>query len=241
MPDLAVLLVAEPAYFFAYMVFAMVGFGTTLIAAHVIPVPMFVPAQALLDLLAALSNGIRLNTHVARAEVIRLVPSMLLGSAFGAYILFAVPLDALMLLLGVFVMLYAINGLRPKRQPPLISSTWAWWYGGSGGMLSALFGAGGWVYAIYLMRRIEDPQAIRATQMTLIIVSAVIRVGLFAAAGQYMGVNLLALAAVLLPAMMLGLFVGNRITLKMNRKQFMRMLYFVLLITGASLISRAIL
>ena len=245
MPDLNVLLVAEPAYFVAYVVFAMVGFGTTLIAAplvaHVIPLPVLVPSQALLDLLAASSNGIKLNAHVARAEVIRLVPPMLVGGILGTYLLFGVPLDALMLLLGVFVMLYAVNGLRPKRQPPPISSKWAWWYGSTGGTLSALFGAGAWVYAIYLMRRLDDPQAIRATQMILVIVSALIRVVLFAAAGQYMNLDLLVLSAVLLPAMLLGVFVGNRITLNMDRQRFMRVLYLVLLFTGASLIIRALL
>lgn len=244
MPNWTVLLVAEPAYFIAYVIFAMVGFGTTLVAAplvaHAIPLPTLVPAQALMDLIASVGNGIKLNTHVARAEVFRLVPAMLLGSIGGAYLLFSVPIDKLMLLLGVFVTLYAVNNLRPKRMPPPISSKWAWWYGSTGGALSALFGAGAWVNAIYLMRRLEDPQAVRATQMVLVIVSALIRVGLFAAAGRYMDLDLLILSACLLPAMILGMFVGNRITLKMSRQRFLRVLNLVLLVTGGGLVIRAL-
>jgi Predicted permeases len=243
MPHWTVLLVAEPAYFIAYVIFAMVGFGTTLVAAplvaHVIPLPTLVPAQALMDLIASVGNGIRLNAHVARGEVYRLVPAMLLGSVIGAYALFAVPIKFLMLTLGVFVTLYAANNLRPKHLPPPISGHWAWWYGTTGGALSALFGAGAWVNAIYLMRRLEDPQAVRATQMVLVIVSAVIRVGIFAAAGMYMDVDLLILSACLWPAMILGMYVGNRINLRMNRQRFLRVLNLVLLVTGSGLMLRA--
>ena len=245
MPHWTVLLVAEPAYFAAYVIFAMVGFGTTLVAApfvaHVIPIPTLVPAQALMDLIASVGNGIRLNAHVARAEVMRLVPAMLLGSVVGAYALFAVPIQLLMLMLGVFVTLYAANNLRPRRRiPPPISGKWAWWYGSTGGALSTLFGAGAWVNAIYLMRRLDDPQAVRATQMVLVIVSALIRVILFAAAGKYLDLDLLILSACLLPAMMLGMYVGSRITLRMDRKKFLRVLNMVLLMTGGGLVIRAL-
>ncbi len=37
-----------------------------------------------------------------------------------------------------------------------------------GGVFSALFGSGGFIYAMYLSSRIEDKQRFRITQMTLI-------------------------------------------------------------------------
>jgi uncharacterized membrane protein YfcA len=244
MPDLTVLLVAEPTLVVAYVVFGMVGFGTTLVAApllaHVLPVSTVIPALALTDFAASSTNGLRLGAHVAKKEVLRLLPAMLLGSAFGAWILFAVPVKTLMLLLGVFVVLYALNGLRPKPPQPPLSRGWAWWYGGTGGVLSALFGAGGWVYSMYLLRRLDDPQAIRATQVAVLTVSSFIRVVLFAAAGRYFDMQLLILVALLLPAMALGLYIGHRITLRMDRKRFMQVLYSVLLLTGGSLIARAL-
>lgn len=244
MPDLPALVLAELTFVLAYTVFGMVGFGATLVAtpilAHVIPVTTLVPAQALTDLVAAVKNGMRLKARVATAEVLRLVPAMVGGSALGAYILFAVPLKTLMLLLGAFVVCYALNGLRPKPPRPMLSSRWAWWFGGSGGVLSALFGAGGWVYSIYLTRRLEDPQDIRATQVAVLVVSGFIRVAVFAVAGRYHDRDLLLLVLVLLPAVALGLYLGNRITLRIPRQRFMQVLYTVLLATGASLIVRAI-
>jgi uncharacterized membrane protein YfcA len=243
MPDLTVLLVSEPTLAVAYVVFGMVGFGTTLVAApilaHVLALSTVVPALALTDFVAAWTNGFRLGAHVVGKEVARLVPPMLLGSALGAWALFAIPVRTLMLLLGVFVVLYALNGLRPQRPRPPIAPRWAWWFGTAGGVLSALFGAGGWVYSIYLMRRLDDPQQIRATQTAVLTVSSTIRVALFVLAGRYFDRSLLLLVLAFLPAMALGLAVGHRITLRLDRKRFLQVLYGVLLVTGGSLILRA--
>lgn len=244
LPDLLTLLVAEPTLVVAYVVFGMVGFGTTLVSApvlaHVLPVSTVIPALALTDFIASCTNGLRLGALVARAELLRLVPAMFLGSALGAYILFAVPVKTLMLLLGVFIVLYALYSLRRRAPRPLLDPRWAWWFGSTGGVLSALFGAGGWVYAIYLSRRLTDPQQIRATQNAVLTVSSFIRVGLFTAAGRYFDLSLLLLVLVLLPAMALGLYLGHRITLRLSRERFLRVLYGVLLCTGGSLVLRAL-
>jgi uncharacterized protein len=244
MPDFFVLLVAEPTLTVAYIIFGLVGFGTTLVAApvlaHILPLTTLVPALALTDLIAAWTNGTRLARQMARPEVMRLVPAMFIGSALGAWLLFTVPVKLLMPLLGVFIVLYALNGFRPQAPKPPLAPGWAWWFGGAGGVLSALFGAGGWVYSMYLLRRLEDPQQIRATQTAVLMISSLIRVGLFAAAGRYFDQPMLLLVLALLPAVGLGLYIGHRITLKLDRKRFMRLLYGVLLVTGASLLVRSV-
>lgn len=245
MPELFTLVVAEPVALLGYAVFGMVGFGTTLVAApvlaHVLPVSTVIPALALTDFIASWVSRSRPGGHVVKAELWRLLPAMFVGSALGAAILFAVPVRALMLLLGAFVMLYALNGLRRGKAPPTaLSPRWAWWFGGAGGMLSALFGAGGWVYAIYLSRRLTDPVQVRSTQIAVLTVSSSIRVGLFAVAGRYFDGALLVLALALLPAMALGLWLGHRIARQMDRSRFLQALYGVLLLTGGSLLVRAL-
>ena len=69
-PDLIVLAVAEPTLVVAYVVFGMVGFGTTLVSApilaHVLPLSSVVPALALTDFIASWTNGFRLGAHVDR-------------------------------------------------------------------------------------------------------------------------------------------------------------------------------
>lgn len=244
MPDFLTLLVAEPVITIAYVVFGLVGFGSTLVSApllaHLLPVSTVVPTLALTDMIASWSNCWRLSQHVARRELVRLVPALFAGSALGAWLLFTLPVKLLMPLLGAFVVLYALNGLRPKAAPSPISPRWAWWYGSVGGVFSALFGAGGWVYSVYLLRRLDDPQQIRATQTAVLMFSSVVRVALFLLAGRLLDPQLLWLVLALLPAVGLGLFIGHHISLRLDRRRFLLLLHSVLLLTGSSLLLRSL-
>jgi len=244
MPELFTLLLTEPVIVLSYTVFGMVGFGSTLVAApllaHVLPVTTIVPSLALTDMVASWSNGWRLSQHVVWKELRRLVPALFVGSALGAWILFSLPVQLLMTLLGLFVVLYALNGLRPGRTLLPITARWAWWYGVAGGTLSALFGSGGWVYSMYLLRRLSEPQEIRATQTAVLMFSSLIRVLLFVVAGRLLDLDLIKLVLLMLPALALGLYLGQRISLKLNRTRFMQVLYGVLLLSGSSLLLRSL-
>ena len=67
MPDLSVLAVAEPTLVAAYLVFGMVGFGTTLVAApilaHLLPVSTILPALAVTGFIASCSGRFRFGPH----------------------------------------------------------------------------------------------------------------------------------------------------------------------------------
>jgi uncharacterized membrane protein YfcA len=108
-------------------------------------------------------------------------------------------------------------------------------------VLSALFGAGGWVYSMYLLRRVEDPQQIRATQTAVLMFSSFIRVGLFLLAGRLLDTDLLLLVLLVLPALAGGLYIGHHISLRLDRRRFMQVFYGMLLITGSSLVIRSLL
>lgn len=247
MPDFLTLAFAEPVVTLAYVVLGLVGFGSTLVGApllaHLLPVSTVVPMLAVTDLLASLSNGWRLSQHVVRRELWRLVPPLFAGSALGAWLLFTLPVQWLMPLLGGFVVLYALHGLRPRESYhwslPL-SPRWAWLYGSVGGMFSALFGAGGWVYALYLARRLEDVQQIRATQTAVLMFSSGVRVALFLVAGRLLEPQLLWLVLCLLPAVALGVYIGHHISLRLNRQRFLQVLHTVLLLSGSSLLLRSL-
>lgn len=246
MPDLLTLLIVEPVVTVAYVVLGLIGFGSTLVGApllaHLLPITTVVPAMALTDLVASWSNGWRLSQHVVRRELWRLVPALLVGSLVGAWLLFTLPLKWLMPLLGAFVMAYAIRALWPKAayhwSPPL-SPRWAYAYGGVGGLFSALFGAGGWVYSMYLTRRIEDVQQIRATQTAVLMFSTLVRVAVFLLAGRLFDRELLVLVLFMLPAVALGIYIGHHIGKRLDKRRFLQVLNGVLLLTGLSLILRA--
>lgn len=227
---------------FAYIVFGIAGFGTALIASPVlalyIPIAKIVPLLALMDLCAALANISRDGRNADWGELRRLIPLMVIGSLIGAAVLLTTRPDRLLLALGIFVVCYstyALSGLKPART---FSPTLAIPFGAVGGVFSALFGSGGFIYAIYLGGRLKDKNAMRMTQTTLIGLSTLTRVVLFALAGVYLDSSLLWLALFLVPGMLIGVAVGRRLTLKMSREQFLKFINLVVLASGLMLIIR---
>jgi uncharacterized membrane protein YfcA len=242
---LITLAVALPTLAIAYIIFGIAGFGTALIAApvlaQVMPVASIVPMLALLDCTAAIINGVKLNDKIAKREMMWLVPLLIAGSLVGGTLLLIIPPRPMMLALGVFVVAYALWSLASPSFRGKLSQLWVIPFGAIGGIFSAMFGSGGFIYAIYLSRRIEDKDAVRATVSVLIALAAFTRAVIFAFAGLYTTLELPLMAACLVPAMLLGLYLGHHITLRMSREQFIRVLSIVLIVTGTTLVVRALL
>ncbi len=226
----------------AYVIFSLAGFGTALVTgpilAHCIPVAQIVPLLALLDFTAASANVVRDGRHADLAELKRLAPLMLAGSAIGAAVLLTTRPGILLLMLGIFAVayaLYALSGLKPDtRFSPRAAAP----FGLVGGVFSALFGSGGFLYAIYLAGRIGDKDRVRITQSTLIGLSTLTRLVFFLAAGVYADTGLLWLAAALATAMLAGMAAGRRMSLALTREQFLRVVNSAVLLSGVALLAR---
>lgn len=244
LPPIETLAIALPAVVVAYVIFGVAGFGAALISApvlaHALPVATIVPLLALLDCVAATINGVRLSDRLAKDEIIWLVPLMVVGSIAGIYLLLIIPPRPMMLALGAFVVAYAVYGVFAPPPTSLISRGWVVLFGSLGGIFSGMFGSGGAIYAMYLSRRVRDPDAFRATQTTLIGLATLTRGAMFAIAGVYSDWHMLAFALLLAPGMLLGIWLGHHMTLRLPRKMFFRMLYLLLICTGLSLVVRAV-
>ncbi|MBZ9785807.1 sulfite exporter TauE/SafE family protein [Pseudomonas sp. REP124] len=225
----------------AYIVFGIAGFGTALVAGPILilfmPLSKIVPLLVLLDFVAAFGNLLPSRRDVARPELLRLLPCMAVGCTLGVTFLLNLKSDLLLLLMGLFISAYAIYSLWIKAAPKQLSAGWSVPMGTVGGMFGALFGSGGFLYAIYLNSRLPKDEA-RATQSALISCSTVVRLSLFAIAGVYSDVPLLVLAVCLLPAMALGLWVGRRLTRRLSREAFVRLVTWLVLVSGIALIGR---
>lgn len=226
----------------AYLVFGMVGFGTALVAspalALYLPLAKIVPLLALMDMIAAMTNIYKDGRKADVQELKRLVPLMVVGSLVGAAILLKTRPDIMLLVLGIFVVaysLYSLSKFSPKRK---FNPGAAVPFGLVGGVFSALFGSGGFIYAIYLSGRIEQKEGMRVTQATLIGLSTLTRVILFSLAGVYADISIILLALVLLPVMFLGVKAGRHITLRLTRDQFIKIINVVVLCSGVVLIGR---
>ncbi|MGZ9704974.1 sulfite exporter TauE/SafE family protein [Pseudomonas sp. GNP013] len=225
----------------AYVVFGIAGFGTALIAGPILllfmPLSKIIPLLVLLDFVAAFGGLLHTRREVNTAELLRLLPCMAIGCTLGVVFLLNLHSDLLLLLMGLFISAYAIYSLLIKARPTQLAAGWSVPMGTVGGLFGALFGSGGFLYAIYLNSRLPKEQA-RATQSALISASTLVRLSLFLLAGVYADWPLLLLALCLLPAMGLGLWFGRRLTMRLSREAFVRGVTWLVLASGLALIGR---
>src|SRR2546428_5692907 len=219
--------------FLGALVVGITGFGSALVtvplATHFVPLQFALALFALVDLCTAFSIGLENPRNAARGEWRRLVPMILVGTALGVTLLVNLPRSAGMLLLGLFVLSYALYSLVHHGPPRVIHAGWAWVAGLCGGITSALFGAGGPPYAIYLSQRGLTKEQFRATMGFATMTSISLRVCSFAITGLLLERTawLTALAAV--PAALLGLFVAKRLYRRISREALMRAVALILL------------
>jgi len=195
----------------------------------------------LADLGAALAVGLENPKNAVRAEWTRLVPMIIAGTALGATLLINLPRTAGMLLLGLFVLGFAIFTLVPHRSARIVASGWAWIAGLAGGITSTVFGAGGPPYAIYLSQRGLTKEQFRATLGLATLTSISLRLVAFLITGMLLDWEIWKAALAVVPSCLVGIWVARRIYLRISREQLMRAVALLLFATGTSLIFRAVL
>lgn len=230
--------------FLGALIFGVTGFGAALVtiplATHLVPLKFALALFVIVDLAAAISVGLENPRNAVRREWTRLVPMILAGTALGVTLLVNLPRAVGMLLLGIFVIGFALYTLRPHARPRLVSSGWAWAAGFAGGITSTLFGAGGPPYAIYLSQRGLTKEQFRATLGLATLTSISVRLVAFLLTGLLLDAKVWLTALAAVPGCLLGIWIARRIFARISREALMRAVALLLLATGASLIFRAI-
>lgn len=228
----------------AYSVYGLTGFGAAIVAiplmAHFYPLRFAVPMMLVFDLCAGLMFGLRDRKQASRAELQWLAPFVLLGMAIGIVLLIKVNERWLLMVLGAFVLLYALRSLLSKSSPKPISKRWAVPAGIFGGSLTSMFGTGGPLYVMYLAGRVSDKNMLRASIGILIFSTALVRLGLFTGSGFYAQPSLLSLALVMAPLAFLGYWLGSRLHTQLSPQSASRAVWLLLIFGGASLLWRSI-
>lgn len=226
------------------LIFGITGFGSALItiplATHLVPLKFALALFALVDLCCAAAVGFENPKKAVRSEWPRLVPMIIVGTVLGVTLLVNLPRQAGMLLLGLFVLSYSAYSLMKREPGGTVSRHWAWLAGLAGGISSAIFGAGGPPYVIYLSRRGLTKEQFRATLGLTVLTSISLRVVAFLVTGLLLDPSVWIAAIVALPAALLGLFLAKKVFLKISRDALMRAVALLLIASGSSLIWRAL-
>ena len=230
--------------FLGSIVFGATGFGAALvalpIAVQIVPLKFALPLFALADIANSFSVGLEKPKNAVRGEYLRLMPMILAGTVAGVTVLVNLPRTAGMALLGGFVVAYATYALFPHESRRVISQGWSWLAGFVGGATSALFGAGGPPYVIYLSQRGLSKEAFRATLGLVTMTSISVRVVAFFLTGLLLDPQVWLAAAAVVPAALAGIALGRKVFFRMQREQLARAIAVLLLASGGSLVLRAI-
>jgi uncharacterized membrane protein YfcA len=229
---------------FAYTIYGATGFGSSVIAvpilAHWLPLAFVVPLITLIDLAATTQVNFRQWRNADLVEFRRLIPTGLIGIVIGVTLLVNLPPEPALLSLGVFIAAYGLYLLVGRGRRAHGSRHWAWPAGFFGGVFSALFGTGGPIYVSYLSARLEGKAALRATASLMVGFSVVLRTAAFAVSGILLDSKLLLASAVLLPVMLIGLWLGNRLHDRLTRGGLLKVIAILLCGNGVLLAVRAI-
>jgi len=231
--------------FLGALIFGITGFGAALVtiplATHLVPLKFALALFVLADLAAALSVGLEKPKNAVRAEWTRLVPMILVGTALGVTLLVNLPRAAGMLLLGLFVLGFGVFTLLPHARARMVAPGWAWLAGLAGGITSTVFGAGGPAYAIYLSQRGLTKEQFRATMGFATLTSISLRALAFTLTGLLLDPDVWLKALAVVPACLAGIWVARRMFMRISHEVLLRAVALLLLVSGASLISRAVL
>lgn len=231
--------------FGAYTVFAISGFGSALVAipllSLLLPVQFVVPMAVLNDFAASLTTAVRERAHVDRGEVLRVLPPLAFGIVLGVWLLGDLPARKVQLALGIFVVCAAVYNLVGGATARAISRAWALPTGLVAGALGALFGIAGPLWALYFNGRIRDDKSrLRATMSGTFVATTSMRIAMYAASGLMLKENLLGLAALCFPAMLAGLYAGNKVHARISVPGMTRFVTGLLFVSGAVLVWRAL-
>ncbi|MFT7410447.1 MAG: putative membrane protein YfcA [Oleispira sp.] len=212
----------------------------------VIPVPM---AAALMLPLLIVMDAKSMQYYwqtVCWRELITIVPAALIGIVAGAYLLGELPSNLLQLLLGIFCIAFA----SWKRLTPLLGRLphagliWSV----ISGLTSTLLHSGGPPINIYLATRRLPKRNWLATAAVFFAVMNIVKVIPYSLTGQWdsfaldptlSAPSLLLIDIILLPFSLIGVWLGYRLHTKISEENFMLACKSLLFLSGAGLLSSA--
>lgn len=231
--------------FAALMVRGMSGFGAGIIATpllvFVMPIHTAVPMMSLLVFVLFIFLTVRDRRDVMWDELKLLVPTTILGVIAGAVLFKNLDNVLLLKLLGVLIIGFAVYVLAVQHfgLPGIrCSRNWALPSGFVGAAIDTMFGGGGGtLVVIYMHLRGIGKTQFRATVATLWFFEMIARLTGYTLSGFYT-LSTLLLAAMMLPVMWAGTYVGEHISNRISQDTFAKVLAMVLLMSGISVLAK---
>jgi uncharacterized protein len=225
----------------AYTLRGATGFGAGVVAIPllvlVLPLRTVIPVITTLGIVASFGQTVREFRHVVWRGVRGLLLPTVAGAAAGLWLFKALHPELLRGALALFIIAYALWTLVPRKAVLRAPRAWlAPVAGVGGGLLSTLFGGmAGPIFVIYLNALDLDKARFRATMSAILFLLALLRAGGYGGLGFYDAVAI-ALIALLLPAMAIGMVLGERVHHGIPELTFKRVVAMLLVASGVALL-----
>ncbi|HXZ52807.1 MAG TPA: sulfite exporter TauE/SafE family protein [Burkholderiales bacterium] len=225
----------------AYTLRGATGFGAGVVAIPllvlVLPMQIVIPVVTTLGIGASFGQTMREFHHVEWRGVRGLLVPMLVGAGAGLWLFKALHPELLRGALALFIIGYALWSVAPRAREPRAPRAWlAPVAGAGGGLVSTLFGGmAGPMFVVYLDALRLDKTRFRATISAILFLLALLRAGGYGSLGFY-DLRALAVLALLAPAMLLGMVLGEHAHHGLNEKLFSRVVAALLVASGCTLL-----
>jgi len=225
----------------AEAVYVLLGFGSGLIAVGSLALLLpelrdGVVLLMLVNLPAELWVVCTSRTKISWRGVVAIFAGLVIGIPIGAWLLRWS--DPRLLLTALGVLLVVVGGIflvspKPRgREPhPWVAPP----VGLLSGVLGGLFGTGGPPLILYYQLSGVEKAAFRVNLMAIFLLTTTVRVPSYAAFGLITAPRLWS-ALVVMPAVLVGALIGNRIHLKLEEETFRRLVSAALVIIGLLLV-----
>mgnify|MGYP001766638996 CR=1 FL=1 len=227
----------------AQAVYVLLGFGSGLIALGLLAL-IFPALQDVVVLILVISLPAELwvvwgaRRRVRWREIALIGAGIVAGVPLGAWVLKQGEANALLAILGWFLI---ATGLTFLALPAHRAVTWPRWIappvGLAAGFLSGMFGTGGPPVIIYYRLSNADKAVFRGSLMAIWLLVTLTRLPAYAAAGLLTTPRLWS-GALILPAVLLGGWIGHRIHVEIPEPTFRRGVAVALALIGALLLLR---
>lgn len=210
--------------FLALLGQSVFGFGSGLVAIPLLSLILGVRDAVTLALIFQLLTGL-LVLKTYRSLQWRIVAPMLAGlvpgTVAGTYLLASLNESTLRVALAVFILVYLVKEVffADAVLHGLKHRVWGFVAGALGGTIQGFIGTGGPPLVIYLREAVEGRTAFRAALFLIIMVSNLLRLGISVPAGLFTA-YILEAAVVAAPFCLLGLWLGDRLSHRINDRYY---------------------
>lgn len=224
--------------FFGFFIQTIIGFAGALIALPFLLMAMPLPsAIAYISIFYFISSPYYVFKEWENIDMQllkKLAISSLIGVVAGIILLIYAKPILLKKALGVFIILFVLNSLRPKKERQ-IGTKMKYTFGFLGGFFSGVFSTGGPLYVMVVKNATPDVRTFRATMFGVLGLVTFVRLPALALGG------ILTLAQfynslIVLPFFILAIFLGKKVYLKLNEVLLKKIILGLLCISGILLI-----